>query len=137
MKELMIEAIPENLYAVLDFVNTELDNIGVDIELQTQISIAVGEVFSNIVYYAYHPDVGSVTVRITIGHELSIEFEDCGVPYNPLETPIPDITASLDERKVGGLGVFMVRNIMDEMEYRHEENKNILTIKKGIVMKRG
>ena len=137
MKELVIEAIAENLYEVLEFVNTELDGMGAHSELQMQISIAVEEIFSNIVHYAYHPDVGSVAVRVTVGHEVTIEFEDCGVPYNPLEAPPPDIDASLDEREIGGLGVFMVKNIMDEVEYRHEEGKNILIIKKGISSETG
>ena len=133
MKELIIDAKTENLDAVLDFVATELEAAECSMKLQTQIAIAVEEVFVNIAHYAYNPEVGGAVIRITVGDEVWIEFEDKGKPYNPLDVADPDITLAAEEREVGGLGIFMVKKIMDEVEYRHEDNKNVLKIMKRLV----
>lgn len=130
MKELAIEAKTENLYAVLEFVYAELQAADCPGKPKTQITHAVEEIFVNIAHYAYKPDVGDVVIRVAVGNEAVIEFEDGGEPYNPLENDDPDISAGAGERRIGGLGIFLVRNIMDVVEYRHENNKNILVIKK-------
>ncbi len=131
MKELKIEAKIENLNKVLDFVSAELETLDCLSKTQKQIRIAVEEIFVNIAYYAYKPETGFALIRITSDeNEIGIEFEDSGKPYNPLEKDDPDITASIEDRPVGGLGIFMVKQIMDLVEYRHVDNKNILKIKK-------
>jgi anti-sigma regulatory factor (Ser/Thr protein kinase) len=122
MKELVIEAKLENLDAVLDFVA----------ELPTQAIIAAEEIFVNIVRYAYAPETGSVTIRISASNDIVLEFEDSGKPYNPLEKEDPDIKASAEEREIGGLGIFMVKKIMDKAEYRRDGNKNILKLSKTL-----
>ena len=131
MKELSIEAKTENLDAVLEFIMGELE--AVPIKLQTQIAIAVEEIFVNIANYAYRPEIGGATIRISAGNEITIEFEDKGKPYNPLKNIDPNITLNAEEREIGGLGIFMVKKIMDTIEYRHEENKNLLIIRKLVV----
>ena len=130
MNELLIEAKLENMDTVLDFVNERLGDCS--IKIQNQIGIAVDEIFSNIARYAYHPEVGSATVRIFIGDDIIIEFEDCGAAYDPLISSDPDTTLSSEEREIGGLGIFMVKNIMDSIEYRRDGSKNVLIIKKKI-----
>lgn len=132
MKEIYLDAVTDNLDVVLDFVNTELKAHGCDMKVQTQISIAIEEIFVNITNYAYKPEIGGVTIRVAVGDEIIIEFEDKGIPYNPLEAMDPDIHKSAEEREIGGLGIFMVKKIMDSIEYRNVDNKNILTIRKGI-----
>ena len=132
MKEYLIDAKTENLDAVLDFINGELEAADCPMKLQTQIAIAVEEIFVNIAHYAYSPEVGGATIRITVDDEITVEFEDKGKPYNPLEKYDPDITLDAEEREVGGLGVFMVKKIMDTVEYRHEDGKNVLVISKNI-----
>jgi anti-sigma regulatory factor (Ser/Thr protein kinase) len=130
MSEIFIEAKTENLDAVLDFVAGELEATDCPIKTQTQIAIAVEEVFVNIAYYAYNPEVGHTLIRVSVGEQVVIEFEDSGKPYNPLDKEDPDITLNAEERQLGGLGVFMVKNIMDSVDYQRKGNKNILTIKK-------
>lgn len=130
MKELIVDAVIENLGTVLDFVSSELEANECSMKMQTQIAIAVEEIFVNIANYAYNPEIGGAVIRVSVGDEVVIEFEDKGVPYNPLEKGDPDITAEAEEREIGGLGIFMVKNIMDEVEYRYEAGKNILIIKK-------
>ncbi len=133
MKELMIEAKTENLDAVLDFISAELEAVSCPMKLQMQIAIAVEEIFVNIAHYAYNPETGGAVIRVAVdGAAVQIEFEDMGRPFNPLENETPDITLSADEREVGGLGIFMVKKMMDTVEYRHENGKNILAVKKTI-----
>ena len=129
MNELIIEAKLDNIDAVLDFVNERISNCPV--KIQNQIGIAVDEIFSNIARYAYHPESGGIAVRIAVENDITIEFEDSGIAYDPLSSDTPDTTLSAEEREVGGLGIFMVKNIMDSVKYRREGRKNILTIKKG------
>ena len=133
MRELVILAVMENLDKVTEFVGEELYAADCHPSLQMQIIIAVEEIFVNIAHYAYKPETGGAVIRVTVGDEISIEFEDEGRPYNPLKNPDPDITVKAEERKIGGLGIFMVKEIMDAVEYRYEKGKNILRIKKAIV----
>jgi sigma-B regulation protein RsbU (phosphoserine phosphatase) len=127
MNELFIEATLENTGTVLDFIHERLGDCPP--KIQNQIGIAVDEVFSNIARYAYNPETGGATVRIAVGDDITIEFEDSGVAYNPLEEDDPDISLSAGEREIGGLGIFMVKKIMDSVDYQREGGKNILTIK--------
>ena len=128
MNEIIVEARLENMDIVLDYVNERIRDYPP--KIQNQLGIAVDEIFSNISRYAYQPDVGGVTVRVCVEDDITIEFEDNGAPYNPLSAQTPDISLPAEEREPGGLGIFMVKNIMDAVEYRREGNKNILTIRK-------
>jgi anti-sigma regulatory factor (Ser/Thr protein kinase) len=131
MRELLVEAKTENMDIVLDFVNEHIEHC--TMKIQNQIGIVIDEVFANISAYAYNPTVGEVTVRIRANNEdITIEFEDSGLPYNPLTNEDPDITLSAEEREIGGLGIFMVKNIMDSVRYKRDGSKNILTIKKQL-----
>ncbi|HAL02210.1 MAG TPA: hypothetical protein DCP07_02540, partial [Lachnospiraceae bacterium] len=61
---------------------------------------------------------------------ITVEFQDEGTPYNPLEKPDPDITASVEDRPIGGLGIYMSKQMMDDIEYKHDGKHNILKFKK-------
>lgn len=130
MKELIISAEVENMDVVQDFILESIEDC--PSKIQNQIAIAVDEIFSNIAQYAYTNTTGGVSVRIAVENAIEIEFEDCGVPYDPFSAETPDISLSAQERDIGGLGIFMVQNIMDSVQYRREDNKNILIIKKNI-----
>lgn len=133
MKELTIDATLDNLDSVLEFVSTELEVNDCDMKTMMQVAIAVEEIFVNIAHYAYNPEIGGAVIRVSVGDEIVIEFEDNGIAYNPLEKIDPDITKTAQERDIGGLGIFMVKKIMDSVVYQHADNKNILTIKKVII----
>lgn len=133
MKELTLDATFDNIEPVIAFVREQLEAGACDERQRTQILISVEEIFVNIVHYAYRPDVGGASIRIWVGDEVVVEFEDKGKPYNPLLHQDPDVTKPLEEREVGGLGIFMVRNMMDSVQYRNHDNKNILSIKKQLV----
>lgn len=96
----------------------------------TMINTALEEVFVNVAKYAYD-DSGTVEVSLTNDKKKVIfVFKDSGKPFNPLEKDDPNINASSDEREIGGLGIFMVKQIMDEVEYEYKDNHNVLTLVK-------
>jgi len=129
MDELVIEATLENMEPVLDFIDQRLADCPE--KVKNQIALVVDEVFSNIAFYAYHPETGSVKVSIVVSsNAITMEFEDSGAPFDPLAAEDPDISLSAEERGTGGLGILMVKNLMDVVQYRREGHKNILTIKK-------
>ena len=135
MKELTIAATVDNIPAVTDFVNEQLEALDCPMKAQMQIDIAIDELFGNIAHYAYDPEVGEATVRVEVIEaplSVVITFIDGGVPYDPLSADNPDITLSAEERSIGGLGIFMVKKSMDEITYRYENGKNILAIRKKI-----
>ncbi|MDR0448023.1 MAG: ATP-binding protein [Treponema sp.] len=128
MKELKIEAKTENLEVVLDFVNNELNRHNYPPKQQGEIDLAVEEIFLNIANYAYTPGMGEAAIFISVNEKTVIRFEDTGKPYNPLEQKEPDLDKSLSEREIGGLGIFLVKKLMNHVEYQRIQNKNILTI---------
>lgn len=135
MKELTTEATIENIEKVTDFVNEQLEAVDCPMKAQMQIDIAIDELFGNIANYAYHPEVGSATVRVEVTKSplaVIITFIDNGVPYDPLAKDDPDTTLSTDERQIGGLGIFMVKKSMDQISYEYKDGQNILRIKKNL-----
>lgn len=135
MNELTINATVENIPAVTAFVDEQLEALGCPMKAQMQIDIAIDELFSNIAYYAYNPEVGPATVRVEVADDpmaVKISFIDHGKPYDPLAKADPDTSLSADERDIGGLGIYMVKKSMDEVNYEYRDGANILTIKKHI-----
>ena len=95
------------------------------------ILLAADEIFTNIASYAYGEGSGEVEIALTINDDsITIIFTDSGIPFNPLSLQSPDITRGIDERKIGGLGIHLVREIMDAVSYLRKDGKNILTIEK-------
>ncbi len=135
MKELTVEATVENIEAVTEFVNAELEALDCPLKVQMQIDVAIDELFGNIAHYAYHPETGPATVRVEVEQEplaVIITFIDNGVPYDPLATEEPDVTLSAEEREIGGLGVFLVKKTMDDVSYEYKDGQNILRIRKNM-----
>ena len=131
MLEIKVPAEIDHLDNVLDFVNAAIDDLNADLKFSNNINIAVEEIFVNIAHYAYPEGDGDVIVSVLISdNNVTIEFTDSGIPYNPLEKADPDTTLSADERSIGGLGIFMVKKLMDTMSYRYDNNKNILSMTK-------
>lgn len=128
VEEMIISLNPtmESMSEAAKFVEENLEKLEVPMKYTMKLMVAIDEIYSNIIRYS-----GATEAQIKInkdGNEVKIAFIDNGKPYNPLEAETPDITASVEDRKIGGLGIHMVRNMMDNTEYMHLENKNILTI---------
>ncbi len=104
-------------------------------KLRKQLLIVADEIFTNIALYGYPKTDGEAKVTVSLDgatQELTLIFMDTGVPFNPLEAPEPDITAAAADRPIGGLGMFMVKRLMDSVAYEHRDNQNILTLKKCV-----
>ena len=135
MAEITVQAQLGHLDQVIAFVDAQLEQMDCSMKAQMQIDVAVEEIFVNIANYAYAPGTGEAKIRLEQsgdGRGVIIMFEDGGVPFDPLAKPDPDVTLSAEERKIGGLGIFMVKKSMDQVEYRRENGKNILTIQKAL-----
>jgi anti-sigma regulatory factor (Ser/Thr protein kinase) len=106
-----------------------------DEDLRFKLRLSIEETVENVVQYAYKDSIGWMEVETNLdekGFLLTVTLKDAGKPFNPLEMPDPDISSSVEERKIGGLGIFLCKQFMDEVEYRYEDGCNILTMKKNI-----
>jgi len=134
-RNITLNAKLENLPILIAFLEDELLKNEFTKEEINKIEIASEEVFTNIVKYAYDsshkPDQIIISTSSSmINRGIKIRFEDTGKPYNPLETPVPDFDKPIAEREIGGLGVHMVKTIMDKIDYTRVNDKNILIITK-------
>ena len=132
-KELTVDATAENIPVVTDFVNAELEVNACPLKTQLQLDVVIDELLANVASYAYTPEIGPVTVHISVEEEpraVVLTFIDQGRPFNPLSTEDPDVTLSAEDREPGGLGLFLVRKTMDELSYDHQAGRNVMKIKK-------
>ena len=131
-----VEAALDDLPKLTEFVAQKAEAAGFESRQALKIQLAVEEIFTNIMHYAYPDGRGQVALSCgqTADGDLTIEIVDQGAPFNPLEAEEPDVTAGLDERPVGGLGIFLTRKLVDKMEYRRQGDKNVLRliISKGV-----
>lgn len=117
---------PETLEPVMDFVAQALEDWGVGMKRANQIQLACDELYSNIVNYS-----GASNAAVGLSKQdtgIAVTFEDNGIAYDPTAKEDPDVTASLEDREVGGLGIFLVKNFASFLGYRREDGKNILTV---------
>ncbi len=132
-ESLTVAAVVQSTNTVTDFIDAVLEAAECSPKALMQINVAIDEIFSNVVHYAYPDADGEVTVGIKVEDAAArITFIDSGTPFNPLETKEPDITKSAEDRAIGGLGIFLVRRTMDHVDYDYRDGKNILTITKSI-----
>ena len=101
--------------------------------LAAGLDLAVEEIFANIANYAYYPQTGKVTIHGCLTREcckITLSFEDRGKPFNPLEKKAPDLEPVNGKRQIGGLGIFLTRKMVDDIQYEYRDGKNILTLYK-------
>ena len=133
MRELTVPATIDNVETVTDFVNGQLEEAGCPVKTQMQLDVAIDELFSNIAHYAYDPGSGMATVPVDLEEDppaAIVTFLDQGRPYNPLAKEDPDVSLAARDRPTGGLGIFLVKMIMDDVSYEYREGYNVLRIRK-------
>ena len=130
--EITVDAKKESLEEVIRFISPELKKTNYPPNIQNEIEMATEEVFTNIVNYAYGQEGGAVKISIFTEDEVTIKFEDNGQPFDPHEQETPDLNKPINEREIGGLGLYMVKKLMDRVEYSRENGKNILIITKKL-----
>lgn len=126
MKKINVEPQLDSIGAVTAFFEECLEEQGAPMKVVSQINIVADEIFSNIARYSGATDV-SVGCEAE-KNRVVLRFADNGRPYDPTEKADPDVTLSAEERDIGGLGIFMVKKTMDEIQYEYQDGFNILTI---------
>lgn len=128
----------KNELSELKNLNRHLENLGRDIGLQAdsilRINICLDELFTNIVSYGFKDDLEHI-VKFTLNADdefLIINIEDDGIPFNPLEKIDPDFPANVESANIGGLGILIIRKLIDNIAYERTQGKNKLTMKKFI-----
>lgn len=133
IKDLAFTAKRENLPQMLSTLTEEIKKYFKEDKWINRLKVCAEEILVNIIDYS-----GSKMLYISCEflkekNALQFEFADEGTPYNPLENALEvDIDAEMDARNIGGLGIFLYTTIMDKVEYRHENGKNILTAIKNL-----
>ncbi|MCR5456780.1 MAG: ATP-binding protein [Clostridiales bacterium] len=133
VRVLRVDADDKKLPEVLEFVDTLLEENNCSMKVQMQIDISLEELFVNIAHYAYPEGNGWAEIRAKIEDgSIVIALVDGGRPYDPLAKPDPDITLGVEDRQIGGLGIFISKKQMDEIKYSYTDGHNVLTMKKKI-----
>ena len=125
----------KNKIAEIEKLTRAVDEFGNDNQVPGNIihdiTLALEEMISNIIYYAYEDSDGEHKIKIGLSiqdRQLRLKIEDDGKPFNPLQNPVPDVQKPLEERKIGGLGIYITRKLMDGLEYQRINDHNILII---------
>lgn len=135
--QLNIPAAVDRLHEVLGQIDALLEEAECPMKIQMQIDLSVEEIFVNIASYAYGEEGGDVCISAVVTpdpKEITITFTDSGVKYDPIARENPDVTLPAEEREIGGLGIFLTKKSMDELEYEYADGKNILKMKKKLTL---
>lgn len=140
-KDITVRATLENLDTVLGFVEENLEMVQCPMKIAMKITVCIEELFVNVASYAYDGSDGpcKILMESDDGSEsnesnsckIRITISDNGKAFNPLEKEDPDTTLDAEEREVGGLGIFMVKNIMDKIHYERNQGYNIIIMEKS------
>jgi sigma-B regulation protein RsbU (phosphoserine phosphatase) len=135
MPTLRLPAVMESLESFQSFVFRQMEQEGLD-ELTPQVDLTLEEVLVNVIHYAYPQGDGEIEMecRMEAPGSLYLAFRDWGIPFNPLDQPPPDLTADISERRVGGLGIYLAKEMAARLSYEYREGCNVLMLwfeKKG------
>ena len=134
-KVLTVNASMDHLDEVIAFVEEQLESASCPLKVQGQICVSFEELYVNVVNYAYGEESGECVIGMnisTVGNEkkMVLTVKDRGNPFNPLKKEDPDITLSVEDRPFGGLGIYMVKQSMDDVMYEYQKGWNVIKIVK-------
>jgi anti-sigma regulatory factor (Ser/Thr protein kinase) len=131
--ELEIDAKLENLSVISDFTATAMRQLGIE-EGICEVQTAVDEACTNIIQHAYSGKAGMIAISYELQrNHLVLTISDSGKAFDPCSVPPPDLEADLDERRVGGLGMYLMGKLMDDVSYDYDAQKgNRLTMRKTL-----
>ena len=133
-KEISIKNHVEELEHVAAFVEEIGQELGLDMEMQMNLNLVLEEMVTNVIFYAY-PEGTEADIGLTVeydGKELTFVLSDQGKAFDPTMNEGTDMDANPAERDLGGMGIFIVKNIMNQVTYQRLDGKNLLTMKKVI-----
>ncbi|MBP5278862.1 MAG: ATP-binding protein [Erysipelotrichaceae bacterium] len=131
--ERTFDATVEQLPEVLSFVEEQLESNGASMKAIMTITVALEEMFVNIAHYAYPDSEGKAIIGVSFdGDDVCISLRDKGISFDPLAKEDPDVKARAEDRQIGGLGIFMVKNSMDQCYYERRGDENYFEMRKNI-----
>lgn len=131
MKKLKVQAVMDNYETCMTFIEAQLQSVMVDNQSAFKILTACEEVIVNVINFAYPEGDGEIEIGFEdIDVSVAITITDSGKAFNPLQEPDPDIATSIEDRDIGGLGILMVKKLMDQIDYEYHNGQNRLTIVK-------
>jgi serine/threonine-protein kinase RsbW len=125
--ELEMESKLENLAVIGDFIADSMREFGLADPKIFEIQMAVDEACTNIINYGYTVGMINISCRRR-DEDVLVVIKDRGKPFDPMSVPPPDLDASLEKRKIGGLGVYFMKTLVDEVKYEFKDGKNVLTM---------
>ncbi len=125
-----IETIPQ----LNEFIDSVAEEVGLEMSLTMSLNLALEEAVVNVMEYAYpEGQKGNVEIEVTADQEwMTFVITDTGIAFDPTMKEDADTTLSAEERPIGGLGIFLVRQLMDVIDYKRQDNKNVLTLRKKL-----
>ena len=131
--ELNLKAILEDLPRAIESIDNFLRRKGIEKETILKLQLAMDEAITNIIEYGCQDKAGVIKIVCNLSaKEITLIIEDNAKPFNPLTVKEPELSSDVEKRKIGGLGVFIMKKMMDEVSYEFRNGKNILTLKKKI-----
>jgi anti-sigma regulatory factor (Ser/Thr protein kinase) len=134
--ELEIDGELENLAMIGDFIADSMREFGLDDRKVFEVQMAVDEACTNIIKYGYAGKKGTIEIScLKRDEDVVVVIKDTGKPFDPTSVQLPDLDAGLEERKIGGLGVYFMKTLMDEVKYEYRDGKNVLrlVVRKGVI----
>ena len=130
MSSMQLPARIENMELLVQFISGNARKLGLAGKRIKEIELAAEEALINIINYAYPDRQGDIKVTCVQrpAETFVIEIEDTGIAFDMLSIKDPDISAGISDREIGGLGVFLIRKLMDEVHYHRENGKNVLNL---------
>lgn len=127
----------EEIPLLASFIDEICETVGLDMSVTMSLNLAIEEAVVNVMTYAYPPDIqGKVTIEAKIeGNCLEFVISDSGTPFDPTAIGEVDTTLTAEERPIGGLGIHLIREIMDSINYERIDGKNVLTLQKKLQAK--
>ena len=116
------------LQTIEEFIEKISEEINLPLNIKYQLDVILDEIVTNIISYGYN-DKEEHKIKLSVKYKdklMTMEIEDDGINFNPLELPPPDITIPLEDRPIGGLGIHIVKNLVKNIDYKRENNKNRL-----------
>jgi serine/threonine-protein kinase RsbW len=133
-KEIRIKNQIGELERIAQFIEEICEELGLDMELQMNLNLVIEEMVTNVIFYAYPKDVDE-EIELLVksdGQTLTIVLSDKGMEFDPTAREDANTDVNPAERDLGGMGIFIVKNIMNEVTYQRLDGKNLLTMTKGI-----
>ena len=130
-RRLSLPASLSSLQAFLEFAHAGADTAGLTAADRDQLDLVLEELLVNVARYAYQPGTGDVEVAYAVESDgkLMVQIADKGRIFNPLEKDEPDLSGLLEDRPIGGLGIFLVRELVDSLSYRRDQGRNMVSFR--------